>query len=227
MGIETYKSMAKNGKFFQKGRDGIMENVIITISREYGCGARAVGEALATRLGIPYYDRNLVDIAAERSGLAPEFIEKTEQRTTGGFFYSMNSTAGVLSGAAPGSKSLADQVYLAQFGAIREIAAKGSCVIVGRCADAILKDDYNCLRIFLHADFEDRVKRAVEVYGIDAQEAPRILKDTDKARARHYKYYSDQKWGAASNYDISLNMALFTIDGAVKMLADAVAGMVE
>ena len=205
-----------------------MKQVIITISREYGCGAREVGERLAKRLGIPYYDRDLVHKAAERSGLTPEFIEKTEQRNTGGVFYGTNAAVSSMSGVLPGGTSLADQVYLAEFSVIREIAERDhSCVIVGRCADAILKNDYRCLNIFLHADLQSRIKRAVEVYGVDPDKAERIVRDTDKARAKHYKYYSDQKWGAASNYDISMNMAAFTIDGAVQILADCVSAMTK
>ena len=100
-------------------------------------------------------------------------------------------------------------------------------MIVGRCADAILKNDYRCLNIFLHADFDKRVERAVKVYGVPADKAERIVKDTDKARAKHYKYYSDQKWGAANNYDISMNMAAFSIDGAVQILADCVESMMK
>ena len=197
-----------------------MEDIIITISREYGCGAREVGEKLAKKLGIPYYDKRLVDLASERSGLTPEFIERTEQRATGGIFYGINSTVGTMGGVVPGGTSLADQVYLAQFGAIREIASKGSCVIVGRCADAILKSDYKCLSVFLHAPIEQRKKRAIAVYGIDPDEVEHIVKETDKARAYHYKYYSDKKWGTASNYDISMNMAKFTINGAVSVLCN-------
>ena len=139
------------------------QQVIITISREYGCGAREVGDRLAKRLGIPYYDRDLVQKAAGRSGLTPEFIEKTEQRNTGGVFYGTNAAVSTMGGVFPGgSTSLADQVYLAEFSVIREIAEREhSCVIVGRCADAILKNDYRCLNIFLHADFDKRVERAV------------------------------------------------------------------
>ena len=205
------------------------QQVIITISREYGCGAREVGDRLAKRLGIPYYDRDLVQKAAERSGLTPEFIEKTEQRNTGGVFYGTNAAVSTMGGVFPGgSTSLADQVYLAEFSVIREIAEREhSCVIVGRCAGAILKNDYRCLNIFLHADFDKRVERAVKVYGVPADKAERIVKDTDKARAKHYKYYSDQKWGAANNYDISMNMAAFSIDGAVQILADWVEGMMK
>ncbi|MGE4353071.1 MAG: AAA family ATPase [Oscillospiraceae bacterium] len=198
-----------------------MEDIIITISREYGCGAREVGETLANKLGIPYYDKRLIKIAAERSGLAPEFIEKTEQRAAGGIFYGINSTESTVGGVVPGGTSLADQVYLAQFGAIREIAAKGSCVIVGRCADVILKDDYKCLNIFLHAPLEQRIKRAVEVYGINPNGAAHTVRETDKARSRHYKYYSDKKWGNAENYDISMNMEKFSINGAVRILLKA------
>lgn len=201
-----------------------MKDIIITISREYGCGAREVGEKLAKRLGIPYYDKRLVDIAAERSGLTPEFIERTEQRNTGGLFYGVNTTVNSL-GAVSGGTSLGDQVYLAQFGAIREIASKGSCVIVGRCADVILKKDYTCLSIFMHADIEKRIDRAIKVYGIEPDKAERTVKDTDKTRAKHYKYYSDQKWGVASNYDISMNIDAFTIDGAVDILVDCVAAL--
>lgn len=201
-----------------------MKNLIITISRQYGCGAREVGEKLAQKLGIPYYDKHLVDLAAERSGLTPEFIEKTEQRNTGGIFYGTN-TVGAVGSVLAGGTSLADQVYLAQFTVIREIAAKGSCVIVGRCADAILREDYPCLTVFLHADLQKRIERAILAYGIDTDKAERVVRDTDKARAKHYKYYSDRKWGAADNYDISMDIGAFSIDGAVQILSDCVSAL--
>ncbi len=204
-----------------------MKDVIITISRQYGCGAREVGEKLAKKLGVPYYDKHLVELAAQRSGLTPEFIEKTEQRSTGGVFYGTNTTVGTMGGVVTGGTSLADQVYLAQFSTIREIAAKGSCVIVGRCADAILREDYRCLNIFLYADLQKRVERAIKVYGVDPDKAEKTVKDTDKARAKHYKYYSDLKWGAADNYDISMNMASFSIDGAVEILADSINALIK
>ena len=192
-------------------------DLIITISREYGCGARHVGERLAKKLGIPYYDAHIIEMAAELSGLAPDFIKRTEQRQTGGLFFS-GGAGSIISGGT----SLADQVYLAQFTAIREIAEKGSCVIVGRCADAILRDDYRILRVFLHADFDQRVKRAIEVYGVEPDKAEKMVKDTDRARTRHYKHYSDLKWGVADNYDICMDMGTFTFDGAVQILADCI-----
>ena len=198
------------------------KDLIITISREYGCGARHVGKRLAEKLGVPYYDAHIINMAAERSGLTPEFIKRTEQRQTGGIFYGASAAMGTAGGLLHGGTSLADQVYLAQFSAIREIAEKGSCVIVGRCADAILKDDYRILSVFLHADFEKRVKRAVEVYGVDPEKAEKIVKDTDRARSRHYKHYSDLKWGVADNYDICMDMGTFTFDGAVRLLADSI-----
>jgi len=201
------------------------KDLIITISREYGCGARHVGERLAKKLGVPYYDEHIINMAAERSGLTPEFIQRTEQRQAGGVFFGAAHAMGNAGSIFHGGTSLADQVYLAQYSAIREIAEKGSCVIVGRCADAILRDDYRILRVFLHADFEQRVKRAIEVYGVDPEKAEKMVKDTDRARTRHYKYYSDLKWGVADNYDICMDMGTFSFDGAVGILADCIDAM--
>ncbi len=195
-----------------------MEDVIITISREYGCGARVVGQRVATKLGIGYYDRDIIGLAAKNSGFSEEFIEKSEQRN--------------ISGISPWAEnvdtnsatfSLSHQVYLAQFAAIREIASKGSCVIVGRCSDAILKTGYKRLSIFMHANIEDRIKFAVENYGISEFGAVKKIKQIDAERAAHYNYYSDKEWGVCKNYDISINMSNFSVEGACQIIIDGLA----
>ncbi len=197
-----------------------MGDVIITISREYGCGARNVGQRVASKLGIGYYDRDIIELAAKNSGFSEEFIEKSEQRNISGISpwaenVDKNSSA----------FSLSHQVYLAQFSAIREIASKGSCVIIGRCSDAILKSGYKRLSVFLHASIEDRIKYAVENYNVNEHGAVNKVKKIDAERAAHYNYYSDKEWGVCKNYDLSINMSNFSVEGACQIIINGLASL--
>ncbi len=185
---------------------------LITIGREYGSGGRTIGKSVAQRLGIPYYDRELVDEAAKRSGLAVEAIEENDQIVTRSFLYDlaigtsygyMNQTGIPL--------DLNTQVFLAQRETILKFA-ESPCVIVGRCADYILREREDVLRIFIYADKQSRLKRIVEEYGEDASKAEKLLSQSDKRRARHYEEFTDSIWGARRNYDLLLNSGTFGIE---------------
>ncbi len=197
-----------------------MNDVIITISREYGCGARVVGKRLAAKLGVDYYDREIIELAAKNSGFSEEFIEEAEQRTSNGILPWAEEAD-----YTPTTLSLSNRVYLAQFSAIREIASKGTCVLVGRCSDAILKTGYNRLSVFLHAKKEDRIKYTIEHYGLNENNAQKKIMQIDSERAAHYKYYSDKEWGVCKNYDLSINMSNFSIEGATQIIINALASM--
>lgn len=193
-----------------------MEKIIITISREYGCGAREVGERLAKKLGIPYYDRNIVKKTAEKLGFTAEFVESKEQQGASDSFWGMGSPyMGFM-----GGPTISDKIYLAQRDTILEIA-KSSCVIVGRCADVILENDPACVHTFLHADMEKRIERVTTIYGVDPAEAEKKLKATDRARAKHHRFYCDKGWGDVGNYDLTVNMGKFEIDNAVELIITA------
>ena len=199
-----------------------MKKLIITISREYGSGGKEIGKRLAEKLNIPFYDKKIIEMSAEVSGLSKEFIEETEQKNTGNTSY-----GNVLTGTFPcvttptlikESAPLADQLFNAQRKVILDIAEKGSCVIVGRCADYILKDHENVINVFIHADMETRMKRAIEEYGHSEKEVKSVVKKYDKKRSNHYTTYTCRKWGERQNYDLMLNSKTLGIDGCVNLL---------
>lgn len=187
---------------------------IITISREFGSGGRVIGKKLAEKLAIPFYDKVIIDKAAEESGLSPEFIEQAEQKLTSSMLFNF-VTFGY---QHPDYKPLSDQVYIAEHNVIKEFASRGPCVIVGRCADSILKEDYDCLNIFVYAGMSFKVQRCVDEYGISLKDAEREIKERDKQRSRHYQYYSEQIWGSKNNYDLCVNSGILGIDGSVELI---------
>lgn len=198
-------------------------NLIITISREYGSGGREIGEKLAMELGIPFYDKAIIDKAAKETGFCAEIIEKEEQKVTSSLLFNLATNSytfgNMVSHYGP---SLSDQVFQAEAKIIKDLANEGSCVIVGRCADYILKNQFPCFNIFICADFEKRCERAIKVDNIPKSDASDIVKKKDKARIRHNQFYGSQDWGEAINYDITLNSGTLGIDNAVQILKAAI-----
>ena len=189
-----------------------MANRIITISRQFGSGGRTIGKEVAERLGIPCYDKELINQIAEESGFAKEYIEEHGESTDNG---------GWLAGAFAiefNAHSNQDQIWFAQCRIIRDLAEKGPCVIVGRCADYILKDEADLLRVFVHADFETRAKRIVEQYGETSEAPEKRLKEKDKRRIAYYQVYTDQKYGDAKNFDICLDSSTLGIEKCVDVI---------
>lgn len=196
-----------------------MTKKIVTISRQCGSGGRYIGERLAKELGIPCYDEKLMDMVAKESGFAPDFVEEKGERITGSLLFNIASSLTYASNVFSGnSMSLQDEIYFIQNRIIKELAEKEPCVIVGRCADYVLRDREDCLNVFIVADEKSKLERAVKYYDFPEKDAPNILKKKDKARYNHYKYYTDQEWGMASNYDLCLNSGLLGIDGCVKII---------
>ena len=192
-----------------------MKNRIITISRQFGSGGRTVGREVAKKLGIPCYDHELIERLAEESGFAKEYIKnESEYRPFGS---RLASALNVGTGFDPLTNQ--DRLWIAQKRMILELGAKESCVIVGRCADAILEDQADCLRVFIHASFEQRAKRIVEVYGETEVPTERRLRDKDKRRIRYYQYYTDRTWGDINNYDVALDAGRLGIDKCVEIIA--------
>lgn len=192
-----------------------MKNKIITISREFGSGGRTIGKEVAEKLGIPCYDQELIEKIAEESGFAKEYIaERGEHAAHGGWM------ASAFADRDFNGRSNQDYLWTVQRNVILDLAKKGPCVIVGRCADYILKESADCLSVFIHSDLESRAKRIVEQYGERADSPEKRLKDKDKRRAAYYQFYTEQKWGAAKNYDITLNSATLGIEKCVQILAD-------
>lgn len=192
-----------------------MRNRIITISREFGSGGRTIGREAAERLGIPCYDHELLDKIAEKTGFSKEYIEERgEYAAYGGWF------ANAFSDRDYSGRSTQDYLWGIQRKLILELAEKESCVIVGRCADYILKDTADCLTVFIHADMAKRAERIVKQYG-ERDDAPeKRLKDKDKRRAAYYQFYTDRKWGDVKNYHIALDSGVLGIEKCVDIITD-------
>ncbi len=195
---------------------------IITIGRELGSGGRTIGKMVANRLGIPYYDRELIDKAAETSGLATQYIESSEQRITNSFLYNLAMGTsygyGILQNANRQTLPLSEQIYEAQREVITKFANQGRCVIVGRCADQILADREDVFRVFIYADMDKRIERGIQEYGMAKQTAWKEIEKSDKERSRHYNVFTDKTWGDRHNYDLLLNSSKLDYENCVKVI---------
>ena len=195
------------------------ENIIITISRQYGSGGREIGRRLAERLGIPYYDKELIILAAERSGYARSLFEEADQKASNSMIFSLMRAGSMVNSY---DLPLNDKIYLIQSGVIQQVARQGSCVIVGRCADYVLQDRFPCVNVFIHAALQKRMDRAVKVYGLSPDDVQSVLLKTDKRRETYYNYYTGRKFGDARNYTLSLDSLGVGIENAVRVMADYV-----
>ena len=193
------------------------KKTIITISREFGSGGRLIGQRLAERLDIPYYDKQLLDRIAEESGFSVEMMEDAEMKAKNSFLYSLASAMGTRE-MGPDNLSLNERFFLAQFDTIRKIADEGSCVIVGRCADYILSCYPEASHIFIYAEEADKIRRAVEEYGVPEEDVRKLMKDTDKARANYYSYHTGRKWGEHQNYSLSIDSGFIEIEDIVDLI---------
>ena len=194
-----------------------MAKRIITISREFGSGGRFIGEEVAKKLGIAYYDKNIISQIAEKSGLSPEYIqENAELSPKKGLF------AYAFSGRDITGKSVEDMVYEAQRNIILELAEKEPCVIIGRNADYILKDRDDVLNVFIYGDMPEKIKRITGLYNVKEKEAVKMMADTDKRRRTNYNFYTDQNWGKASNYTLCLNSSQLGYDRCEMIIMECV-----
>ncbi len=190
-----------------------MKKTVITIGREYGSGGRFIAKEVAKRLGISYYDKELLNKVAEETGFALEFLEDNEKKPTGSLIFDRYS--------AVASPTLSEQVFIAQSKVIRELAEQESCVLVGRCADYVLREQENCLKVFIYAPMKERVRRAEEFYNIEERNIEGYITKRDKARASYYNYFGVSRWGARESYDLCINSAI-GIERCVEMILDAV-----
>ena len=197
-----------------------MGNRIITISREFGSGGRTIGKLAAEKLGIPCYDQEIIAKIAEESGLAEEYIKES-----GEYMPSSSWIANALSARSIGGLANEDQLWSSQCKVIMDLAQKGPCVIVGRCADHILRDDHELLTVFIHAPKEKRAERIVRVYGESDVSIEKRLKDKDKRRKAYYQLYTDTEWGIANNYDVCLDSASIGIEKCADLLVELYKGM--
>ena len=188
-----------------------MKNRVITISREFGSGGRTIGRKVAEKLGIPCYDAELIQKIAQESGFTENYIKEAGEYAPGGFL------ASALSNRAFGPTT-EDYLWNIQYQVITDLAEKESCVIVGRCADYILKDKADCLTVFIHADMDFRANRIVSVYGEREESPEQRLKDKDKRRAAYHRFYTNMKWGQAQNYHLCLDSGVLGIDKCVETI---------
>lgn len=192
-----------------------MAKRIITISREFGSGGRFIGEEVARKLGVAYYDKTIIDEIAEQSGLSPDYIqESAELSPKKGLF------AYAFAGRDITGKSVEDLVYEAQRKVILNLAEKEPCVIIGRNADYILRDRDDVLNVFIHGNMPEKTQRIMGLYNVEEKEAAKMMADTDKRRMTNYNFYTDQKWGRASNYTLCLNSSQLGYDRCEKIIME-------
>ena len=189
------------------------KHIVITISREYGSGGRYVGKLIADKLGIKLYDKEFITKVAEETGLSEEYIEKNEQKRNildtlnNGYYVGLNN---------------ADELFIKESELIKQVADKESCVIIGRCANFILKDRKNVINVFVYSDMQDKIKRATEIYGLNKEKAEKEIKRIDKLRANHYKYYTEKEWNNHSNYDICINSDTLGVNKSAELICQIV-----
>lgn len=196
-----------------------MKHRVITVCRAYGSGGRLIGREVAAKLGIAFYDKDIIKLTAKECGFSPDFIREHEQRSIGGLLSGLASQ-----GFGAYSKDTlppADLLFLAECKVLREIAQKEECVIVGRCSDYVLRDLEGCLHVFIRSTKEDCIHRVTTYYGIPQDRAAAEIKRMNRERAAHCKRYTDRTWGKAENYDMMLNTARFGIDGCVDLICAA------
>ena len=194
-----------------------MGNRVITIGREFGSGGKAIGQIVADKLGVKLYDKELINLASKESGLSSDFIETHDEKPVTSFFFSLAmDVRNAMSTYA--DTPVNQKAFLAQFEAIKKLAQRESCVIVGRCADYALLDHDNLTSVFITADLEDKVQLVSELRNITKDKAIDFINKTDKERANYYNYYSNMKWGAPSTYDACINSSRCGYEGAADLI---------
>jgi len=201
-----------------------MEHLVITIGREFGSAGKDIGLAVAERLGIRCYDKELLKRASENSEYCEEVFENNDEKPTNSFLYSlfMDTHYGGFSTTGFMDMPLNQKVFLAQFDTIKEIASKESCVIVGRCADYALQDNPNMISVFIRANEDFRIQHLKDTYSMDEKAARDLMDKLDKKRANYYNYYTSKRWGDSRSYDLCLNSSDLGIQGCVEMILNYV-----
>ncbi len=192
---------------------------IITIARQFGSGGREIGEELAKALGVKCYDKELISLAAKESGVDPEVFNNVDEKATNSLLYSLSlGLYSFGSNFTADRLPVNDKLYLLQHKIIKQIAAEGACVIVGRCADYVLRDKKNIVKLFICADMDYRIDRAVKIKGVNKGKAAQVVSKTDKSRANYYNFYSGMKWGSPENYDLSVNRTKLSTEQVVGVI---------
>lgn len=194
-------------------------NIVITIARQYGSGGREIGLKLSERLGIPFYDKELITLAAEKSGMSSETVSEVDEKAASSLLYTLAVGSSYMHGSMPHNVPINDRLFATQCDVIKDLANQGSCIIVGRCADYVLSQHPNCIKTFICADFDARVATVQKRYDFTEAKAKDLIMKTDKRRANYYNYYTNQKWGKSENYDLIISTSKVGVDGAVNMIA--------
>ncbi len=193
---------------------------VITVGRQLGSGGRIIGENLAGQLGIAFYDKELIQIASQESGLGKEYFEQADEKKSYSVFGGLFGLRGTLADEPFSHYYLNNEtLFKIQSDVIRDLAEKGSCLFVGRCADYVLKENPRCLNVFISADMNDRIKRVAEVQNLSAEKARDFIEKADKQRAGYYNYFSNKVWGAAESYHLCINSSVLGIDETVYLLS--------
>lgn len=195
---------------------------MVTIGRQCGSGGRTIGQKLAERMGVNFYDKELLALAAKKSGLAEELFETHDEKPTSSFLYSlvMDTYSLGYTTSAYMDMPLNHKIFLAQFDTIKQLADEESCVIVGRCADYALADYPNAVTVYITGDEADKINHISDLYKVDATKAKDIIVKIDKKRSSYYNYYSSKRWGEAKSYDLCINSSVLGTDGAVDVILE-------
>jgi hypothetical protein len=207
------------------------KKISVTIARQYGSAGREIGEKLANILGFKYVDRELITLAAQKSGFHADVINSVDEKAANSLLYTLamgSNSFGSPHVAYNVDVPINDKLFIVQSDIIKELASKESCVFVGRCADYVLSDYENRISIFLYGDMDCKIKRVVEMHeGVDEDEAKKLIAKTDKRRMNYYNFYTGRKWGKFDNYHLSINTSVLGIDGTAKMIAEFVKAFEE
>ena len=195
------------------------KHVIITLGREFGSGGHEIGRKLAERLGIAFYDKEILTRAAKESGICEELFENHDEKTSPSYLFSLVSKVGYPSGRTPADAPLNHRIYMAQFEAISKLAMEGPCVIVGRCADYVLRDQQHVVRLFLYGSLSERIARIKRLRELSGDKAKELIRKMDKQRQSYYNFFAEGNWGQRVNYDLMLNTDGLTEDAAAEVLA--------
>ena len=198
------------------------KNIVITISREAYCGGDELAKKLAEKLELKYYNREIISLASEKSGIHEDHFDSAEKKPTNSILYSV--VMGMYSPRGAYVKLddvfTDDKIYKTQAEIIRDMAKEGNCLFVGRCSDYILRHNENCVNIFLRGNLEDRIKNAMETEKIEESEAKKLVSRSDKKRRSYYNYYTNREWGNITNYDIMLNLSKLSEEKAIEVIAN-------
>ena len=196
---------------------------VITIARQYGCEGHKIGEKVAEILNIPFYDKELIALAAQKSGYHPETLKHADEKASGSLLYTLATGATSLGGMIGHYDiPINDKLFIVQNDIIKELAEKEQCVIIGRCGDYALRNFVNKVTVFIYGDVRERVRHIAEVEGVSESVAEGMVAKEDKRRAGYYNFYTGLKWGVPERYSLSLNSSVLGIDGCAEMIVDAV-----